>query len=868
MSDLRNAREYEDETKRITAEIANIELHFRDKHLLGYQKKKYVAKLLFVHIIGRTDTLPALLFGGPEAVALVRLNVYGEQQMGFLALPFVAPPAAKAWGAVEPHLGGNDHSVALALAFLGTVDRLPVWAGALEPVYHLAVLPESSGWIRRKAMLVLARLVGHFPDEFAPVADRWAPRLVAHLGDSDPAVVMAAASLAAAMLRHAPCEQVLPLAAARLSKLVTDGCAPADCYYGVPAPWCTVRLLQVVAVAVETHEPDSATLSQLQRVVASIVRQSTEEEEDAPPPKLHAKSAVLNSALKLMAWLEPPPEVIVSSVGVLISLLTRSDPLARYVTLDALVPLTASSSVAVTAASRHLETIVKLLHDRDILVRRRALDLVYTLTQPATVEMVCRQLLRFFPSAEYPLRPELATKVAALAEQHATLHTWYVSTILQLIQLAGPHIAPEVWQRCVQIMVNNRDVRKLGVEAALENLGNGNSSSMVKVAAFVVGEYGELVLGQEINGETVSPESQMRVLVKQYSLSGSHARAMILTALVKMYRRHEALRPAVLDFWEGEMRLLDIEAQIRAGEYLRLATIHPGYLDLVVKEMPGFETKVLPLAKGLGSVGTIVRARAESSVGRSESAVGRSASTAGRGRAESTAAPPDTGFYRALQYDAGIAYDLPLLRVIFRVTRSQHTLTFQLTYKNPLTMPVSALTAGVRGAGHVTELPETEIAPDGKTTQTIVVTVARAARSPPLVVNIAFQCGTLTQVRLALPTSVFKTLVPSAVDPAQFQTRWTQLAGVGEWSGRYEGSVAQPDSAVSRMLQRVGLSVVEAAEDRYCAAGIAHSAERKCGVLVVVASSREGRDYVVTVRATGGVERLIGEDLLSVVKHM
>jgi AP-2 complex subunit alpha len=61
IADIRGARVRELEEKRINKEMANIRKKFKDGNLDGYQKKKYVAKIVFTYILGykrKTNRLP------------------------------------------------------------------------------------------------------------------------------------------------------------------------------------------------------------------------------------------------------------------------------------------------------------------------------------------------------------------------------------------------------------------------------------------------------------------------------------------------------------------------------------------------------------------------------------------------------------------------------------------------------------------------------------------------------------------------------------------------------------------------------------------------------------------------------------------
>jgi hypothetical protein len=53
IGDLRNAQTKEQEDKRVAKELAHIRNTFKtDKKMDGYDRKKYVAKLLYIHLLG------------------------------------------------------------------------------------------------------------------------------------------------------------------------------------------------------------------------------------------------------------------------------------------------------------------------------------------------------------------------------------------------------------------------------------------------------------------------------------------------------------------------------------------------------------------------------------------------------------------------------------------------------------------------------------------------------------------------------------------------------------------------------------------------------------------------------------------------
>ena len=77
----------EAEIKRINKELANIRGKFKgDKALDGYQKKKYVCKLLFIFLLGHD-----IDFGHMEAVNLLTSNKYTEKQIVSILLQNASP---------------------------------------------------------------------------------------------------------------------------------------------------------------------------------------------------------------------------------------------------------------------------------------------------------------------------------------------------------------------------------------------------------------------------------------------------------------------------------------------------------------------------------------------------------------------------------------------------------------------------------------------------------------------------------------------------------------------------------------------------------------------------------------------------------
>ena len=71
IADLRNARARELEERIINKQLAHVRAKFKNERLDGYQKKKYVCKLLYIYIQGYDVD-----FGHLEAVNLISAQKY------------------------------------------------------------------------------------------------------------------------------------------------------------------------------------------------------------------------------------------------------------------------------------------------------------------------------------------------------------------------------------------------------------------------------------------------------------------------------------------------------------------------------------------------------------------------------------------------------------------------------------------------------------------------------------------------------------------------------------------------------------------------------------------------------------------------
>jgi AP-2 complex subunit alpha len=121
----------------------------------------------------------------------------------------------------------------------------------------------------------------------------------------------------------------------------------------------------------------------------------------------------------LAIHVDPESSVVQSASKLLGRFILAKETNVRYLGLDAMAHLAAVSE-SLAPVKKHQDTIILSLKDRDISVRRRGLDLLYSMCDASNSKVIVGELLRYLQVADYNLREEMVLKIAILTERFAT----------------------------------------------------------------------------------------------------------------------------------------------------------------------------------------------------------------------------------------------------------------------------------------------------------------------------------------------------------------------------------------------------------------------------------------------------------------
>lgn len=547
----------------------------------GYHKKKYVCKLLYIYILGWNVD-----FGHLEAVNLISATKYSEKQIGYLAMTLFLHEKHELLHLVvnsirKDLLDHNELFNCLALHAIANVGSREMGEALSGEVHRLLIAPTSKSFVKKKAALTLLRLYRKYPDIVQP---QWGERITSLMDDIDIGVALSVTSLVMAVAQDNP-EQykgAYVKAAARLKRIVIDGEYSADyLYYKVPCPWLQVKLLRLLQYFPPSQ--DSHIREIIRESLQKILNLAMETNKNAQ--QNNAQNAVLFEAINLIIHLDTEHALMKQISTRLGRFIQSRETNVRYLGLEAMTHLAARVDT-LDPIKQHQDIIFGSLRDRDISVRRKGLDLLYSMCDTTNATRVVGELLHYLQNADFAIREEMVLKIAILTEKYATDVQWYVDITLRLIAMAGDHVSDEVWQRVIQIVTNNEELQVYAAKNSLMYVKQDHChETLVKIGTYILGEFGHLIAEER----GCSPIEQFLALQNKVPACSSSTKAMILSCFVKFVNLFPEIKPQLVHVFEVFSHTLDSELQQRACEYLALVNMPTDdLLRTVLDEMPPF----------------------------------------------------------------------------------------------------------------------------------------------------------------------------------------------------------------------------------------------------------------------------------------
>ncbi|XP_032712233.1 AP-1 complex subunit gamma-like 2 isoform X5 [Lontra canadensis] len=371
---------------------------------------------------------------------------------------------------------------------------------------------------------------------------------------------------------------VVPQLVQILWTLVTSGYSAEHSISGVSDPFLQVQILRLLRILGRNHEESSETMNDLLAQVATNTDTSR-----------NAGNAVLFETVLTIMDIRSVAGLRVLAVNILGRFLLNSDKNIRYVALTSLLRVVQSDHSAV---QRHRPTVVECLREPDASLSRRALELSLALVNSSNVRAMTQELQSFLESCPPDLRADCASGILLAAERFAPTKRWHIDTILRVLTTAGTHVRDDAVANLTQLIGGAQELHAYSVRRLYSALAEDICQQpLVQVAAWCIGEYGDLLLEgscEETEPFQVEEEEVLALLEKvlQSHMSLPATRGYALTALMKLSTRLRGDNNRIRQVVSVYGSCLDVELQQRAVEYNALFQKYDYMRAAILEKIP------------------------------------------------------------------------------------------------------------------------------------------------------------------------------------------------------------------------------------------------------------------------------------------
>lgn len=462
----------------------------------------------------------------------------------------------------------NQYVVGLALCTLGNIASIEMSRDLFPEIENL--LSTANPYIRRKAALCAMRICRKVPD----LQEHFLEKAKLLLSDRNHGVLLCGLTLVTSMCEadeaeggeEGVVEMFRPLTGGlvrTLKGLTSSGYAPEHDVTGITDPFLQVKILRLLRVL---GRGDARTSEQINDILAQVATNTDSSK--------NVGNSILYESVLTILDIEADSGLRVLGVNILGKFLSNKDNNIRYVALNTLIKVVA---VEPNAVQRHRNTILECLRDPDISIRRRALDLSFTLINEGNVRVLIRELLAFLEVADNEFKPVMASQIGVAADRFAPNKRWHIDTMLRVLKLAGNYVKEQILSSFVRLIATTPDLQTYSVQKLYASLKEDITQEGLTLAgAWVIGEFGDALLrGGQYEEEELVREVQESDIVDLFStiLNSSYATQIvteyIITSAMKLTTRLSD--PAQIDrirrLLQSRTADLSTEIQQRAVEY-------------------------------------------------------------------------------------------------------------------------------------------------------------------------------------------------------------------------------------------------------------------------------------------------------------
>jgi len=467
----------------------------------------------------------------------------------------------------------------VALCKLVTLDMVPA---LISKVGEL--LEHDQTLVRKKAVMALHRFYQLDAGSVAHLAEK----IKAKLRDRDPSVMGAALCLLHDMARVDPASQSdLVDQYVSILKQITEHRLPREFdHHRMPAPWLQIKLLQLLATLGNNDKRGSEAMYE---VLGECMRRAD--------TGTNIGYAVVYEVVKTITTIWPDATLLDAAASAISRFITSDSYNLKYLGVTGLAAVVREHP---KYAAQHQMAVIECLEDPDETLKRKTLELLFRMTNPANAEVVVDKLLGFLKDAnDQFLRTDLVARISQLAERYSPDNTWYIETMTRMFTLAGDLVDAEVAHNVLRLLAEgasnddgadneeeNFEMRSVACRLFVEALQKPVVPViLLKVAFWTLGEYAYLLSAtyrdRAAEDETVFMELDEAIklvcdVVERATLSDAVSRCYGVSAVAKMTAQLGRALPCVVQLANRFTSSPDMDLQQRCRELRELLSTPEG----------------------------------------------------------------------------------------------------------------------------------------------------------------------------------------------------------------------------------------------------------------------------------------------------
>ncbi|KZS94449.1 Adaptor protein complex AP-1 gamma subunit [Sistotremastrum niveocremeum HHB9708] len=577
---IRSCKTLADEQALINKESASIRTSFKEED--SFTRHNNIAKLLYIYMLG----WPAH-FGQIECLKLVASPRFSDKRLGYLGIMLLLDENQDVLTLVTNSLKNdmnhsNMYAVGLALCTFANIASEEMSRDLSHEIEKL--IGSSNTYIRKKAALCALRIIKKVPD----LIDNFVSKSKNLLTDRNHGVLLAGITLVIEIcesseahleeyrdvsLRRAVSNsifeqviQIVPLLIRNLKALITTGYSPEHDVSGVADPFLQAKVLRLLRLLGRGDAQASEAMNDILAQVATNT-DSTK----------NVGNSILYETVLTILDIEADSGLRVMAINILGKFLSNRDNNIRYVALHTLNKVV---SMDTNAVQRHRNTILDCLRDGDISIRRRALELSYTLINQENVRVLTRELLAFLEVADTEFKLPMTTQICLAAERYAPNKRWHIDTVLRVLKLAGNYVREEILSAFIRLVAHTPELQAYtGSKLYTALQSDVSQDSLTLAAVWMIGEYSDILIEGGIVGEEqiIQVKDSDLVDLLESVLNSPYvntlSRQFVLTAVTKIMGRQTTSagqRDRILTLLESHGTSPELEIQQRSVEFVQL----------------------------------------------------------------------------------------------------------------------------------------------------------------------------------------------------------------------------------------------------------------------------------------------------------